>query len=87
MRAIYTIVAQESDKHNVKRVVAVCTSLEKATELLKDIHKNPSCECVTTNDWVEESYNGYPAVEQENSVGWEGVYRIDTALLDDWIDD
>lgn len=64
------------------KVVAVCSTKNKAISMLKRIAGDPSCEGVIEARYDEELEMTYI----KNRWGYNTEYRIEDIILDEWID-
>ena len=65
-----------------KKVVAVCSTKNKAIAKLKELANDPPCSQPTVREYDEELEMAF----LENKHGWRADYKIEEIILDEWID-
>ena len=75
-----TFLIKQTEGTGPAKVLAVCSTKQRAIDMLKSLENDPPCDHMTVFEYEDET------VHIENKYGYIANYRIEEVVMDDWAD-
>ena len=75
-----TFLIKRTEGSEPAKVLAVCTTKQRAIDMLKSLENDPPCDHMTVFEYEDET------VHIENKHGYIANYWLEEVVMDDWAD-